>query len=164
MKKTIVKERFRLVLGYRSQFDLYLQNFHLPPNQALRLRDYTQLIGKNPEEFQIVLLPDWESQANIQIVAAIDFWKKRWKGLGIESMAEIELIGGLPVRQARLLVEYDKQIESIGISIFSQSSARDWIVRLSGQDSQLLLDALNERKTEMKKKIKKLEAKPNFIV
>lgn len=147
MKTTIPsRHRQRYVLATNEEYQLYLRNFLLTPEMAKRLTSQDQLRGLRPGAIQVVVLPGGRLGESLRLWLAVDDWRIRWGGLGLEFVGEDELLGGIPARKVRLLRDYDKKMESVGSCFISQQVVRDWLMMLAPQDQELLLMAQNERK------------------
>ncbi len=144
------RQRRRYVLATNEEYSIYLRNFLLIPHQARRLDRYDSLHGRSPDAVEVVVLPGGKSQSHPSLLMALEDWKRRWGGLGLEYVEEEELLGGIPARKVRLLRDYDRKLETVTSSYLSQEVVRDWLIRLSPQDQDLLLMAMNERKTAKK--------------
>ena len=141
------RQRQRFVLGTTAEYQLYLRNFLLTPATAKRLTHRDQLRGLRPGAVQVVVLNGgWTDDDSIPLKMAVDDWRIRWGGLGLEFVMEEELLGGIPARKVRLLRDYDKKMESVGSCFISQQVVKDWLMMLAPQDQELLLLAQNERK------------------
>lgn len=143
-------EKIHFVLGTMSERDRYVFEFRRTSENTKAFREPDAIRTRTPDNTVIVILDGAydEGVTSRKIWVAVEWWRERWRGLGMERIEEAQLFAGL---EAYLLAAYDKKMESMGINYFSQSTARHWIENLSDLEAETLLNAINARKRGLKK-------------
>lgn len=139
------QEKTHFVLGTVSERDRYIFEFRRTSENTKTLRDPDDLRRLTPDNAVIVILDGAydEGVTERKIWVAVEWWRERWRGLGMERINEAQLFAGLG---PYLLAAYDKKMEKVEINFFSQSDARYFIEGLSDKEAVVLLAAIDARK------------------